>query len=259
MTTRSKDGIHCPNKWYLLTCETIPKEPKSVKTALRHPGWKQAMEAELQALVDQKTFRLVPRTPTMRVLGTKWIWKTKLNSDGTLDKLKARYVAKGFNQVAGVDFQETFSPVIRYSTVRLVLSLATMNGWILRQLDVKNAFLHGPLQEPVFVSQPPGFVDPMHPDHVWQLNKALYGLKQAPRTWFDRLSSFLIDYGFKCSTADPSLFVFHVDNVVMLLILYVDDIILTGNDQSGLHEFINHVGHSFAIKDMGRLHFFSWY
>ena len=121
------------------------------------------MEAELQALVDQKTFRLVPWTPTMRVLGTKWIWKTKLNSDGTLDKLKACYVAKGFNQVAGVDFQETFSPVIRYSTVRLVLSLATMNGWILRQLDVKNAFLHGPLQEPVFVSQPPGFVDPMHP------------------------------------------------------------------------------------------------
>ena len=96
----------------------------------------------------------------------------------------------------------------------------------------------------------------LHPDHVWQLNKALYGLKQAPRTWFDRLSSFFIDYGFKCSTADPSLFVFHVDNVVMLLLLYVDDIILTGNDQSGLHEFINHVGHSFAIKDMGRLHFF---
>lgn len=104
MITRSKDGISCPNRRYLLNCEIIPKEPKSVKTALRHPGWKGAMEAKIQALIDQDTFQLVPRTPEMRVLGTKQVWKTKLKSDGSLDKLKARYVAKGFNQVAGIDF-----------------------------------------------------------------------------------------------------------------------------------------------------------
>ena len=256
MTTRSKAGITRPNPRYLLSCEAIPKEPKSVKTALRHSGWKQAMEVELQALIDQKTFQLVPKSPTMHVLGTKWVWKTKLKSDGSLDKLKARYVAKGFNQVAGLDFQETFSPVIKHSTVHLVLSLATMNGWSLRQLDVKNAFLHGPLDEPVYVSQQPGFVNPLYPDHVWKLNKALYGLKQAPRTWFNRLSSYLVSYGFFCSTADPSLFVYRVSNVTMLLLLYVDDIILTGNDQATLHAFIHQIGLEFAIKDMGLLHFF---
>lgn len=104
MITRSKDGISCPNRRYLLNCEIIPEEPKSVKTALRHPGWKGAMEAKIQALIDQDTFQLVPQNPEMRVLSTKWVWKTKLKSDGSLDKLKARYVAKGFNQVAGIDF-----------------------------------------------------------------------------------------------------------------------------------------------------------
>ena len=132
--------------------------------------------------------------------------------------------------MAGLDFQETFSPIVKHSIVRLVLSLATMNGWILRQLNVKNAFLHDPLDEPVYVSQPPDFVNPLYPDHVWKLNKALYGLKQAPRTWFNRLSSYLVSYDFFCSTADPSLFVYQVSNVTVLLLLYVDDIILTGND-----------------------------
>ena len=103
------------------------------------------------------------------------------------------------------------------------------------------------------VFQPPGFVNPLFPNHVWKLRKALYGLKQAPHTWFNHLSSCLVSYAFTCSTADPSLFVFHTDGILMLLLLYVDDIILTNNDQPTLTKFINDIGHSFAIKDLGRL------
>ena len=256
MVTRSKVGTHCPNKNYLLSSTLIPKDPKTTKTALRHPGWKKAMEDELQALKDQNIYQLVPLTPNMRVLGTKWIWKIKLNSDGSFDRLKARYVAKGFNQIAGLDFQETFSPVIKYSTVRLLLSIATMNGWHLKQLDVKNTFLHGPLAEPVYVSQPPDFEDPTFPNHVWKLNKALYGLRQAPRAWFNCLNSYLLHYGFTCSIADPSLFIYHHQDVIIILLLYVDDIILTGNSSNALDSFVHELSSRFNIKDLGRLHYF---
>ena len=131
-----------------------------------------------------------------------------------------------------------------------------MNGWTLKQLDVKNAFLHGPLTEPVYVSQPPGFEDPTFPEHVWKLNKALYGLRQAPRAWFNCLSSYLIHYGFTCSTADPSLFIYRHQDILIILLLYVDDIILTGNSIHELDSFVHELSSRFNIKDLGHLHYF---
>ena len=183
MTTHSCVGIVKPNPKYALSVITpsTPLEPKSVKIALRDPGWHAAMKDEMHALHHNNTWALVPRQPDMNVIGCRWIFKTKLHSDGSLDGLKARIVTKGYNQREGVDFLETFSPVIRPATIRTVLTLATVKGWSLRQFDVKNAFLHGYLDTTVFMDQPPGFEDSTLPHHVCQLQRALYGLKQAPR------------------------------------------------------------------------------
>lgn len=154
----------------------------------------------------------------------------------------------------GVDFFDTFSPVVRPATIRIVLTLALTYGWSLRQLDVQKAFLHGELLETVYMQQPPGFVDPSNPNHVCLLSKALYCLKQSPRAWFHTLSMTLLDLGFIASKYDPSLFVFRSKDRIMVLLVYVDDIILTGNDPGGLQELIGTLQNRFAIKDLGGLH-----
>ena len=127
----------------------------------------------------------------MKLVGNKWIFRVKQNSDGTINRYKARLVAKGFLQTEGVDYQETFSPVVKAATIRIVLSMDVINNWKLRQVDINNAFLNGELTETVYMPQPEGFVDTDHPRYVCKLKKALYGLKQAPRAWFDKLRSVL--------------------------------------------------------------------
>ena len=164
--------------------------------------------------------------------------------------LKARFVAKGYNQQEGVDYLDTFSLVIRPATIRIVLTLATVKGWSLRQLDVKNAFLHRHLDTIVFMDQPPSFVDSAAPTHVCLLKCALYGLKQAPRAWFDRFSSSLIDFGFFCSSADSSLFIYKCESHILILLVYVDDIILTGSSDSLLVQFVSQLAVQFSIKDL---------
>ena len=153
----------------------------------------------------------------------------KLHSDGSIAKYKARLVAKGFHQQPGMDFIETFSPVIKPATVRLVLGIAVSLNWSIRQLDVSNAFLHGYLKEEVYMQQPQGYVNPFKPHYVCKLPKSLYGLKQAPRAWFERFTSQLLHLGFMASLADSSLFVYHSGSTILYLLLYVDDIIITSN------------------------------
>lgn len=175
----------------------IPKELRSVKTALLHPGWRKAMDEELEALSYNNTWTFVLRTCTMNIVGSRWAFEVKLKADGIVERLNARLVVKGYHQLDGIDFNETYSPVFKTGTIQLVLSLAVVKGWSIRQLDVKNAFLHGFLNEEVFMEQPPGFNDNAFPAYVCRLNKALYGLKQAPIAWFDRFSSFLLQAGFE--------------------------------------------------------------
>ena len=189
----------------LVATNEIPT-PKSYKYALRLPQWQEAMKQELKALHDNHTWTLVPRPTDNNVIGSKWIFKIKFKEDGSIERHKARLVAQGYTQVEGLDYEETFSPVVRPTTIRLVLAIATTSNWTMRQLDVKNAFLHGHLKETVYMEQPPGHKDLRLPEYVCKLNKSIYGLKQAPRAWFDRLSTFLIHLGFTCSKADSSLF-----------------------------------------------------
>ena len=175
------------------------------KYAWKCKVWVDAMKEELDALHTQSTWSLVPLPAQKNLVGYKWVFKIKKNVDGSIGRYKARLVAKGFNQEEGIDYGETFSPVVKSTTVRLVLAMAAHFGWNLRQLDVKNAFLHGVMQEEVYMTQPPGFSDPQHSDYVCKLHKSLYGLKQAPRAWNDRFTSFLPSLGFKTTPADPSI------------------------------------------------------
>ncbi|GJS15700.1 retrovirus-related pol polyprotein from transposon RE1 [Tanacetum coccineum] len=147
-------------------------------------------------------------------------------------------------------------PVVKATTVHIVLSFAVTNHWHLHQLDVKNAFLNGDIRETVYMEQPPGYVDSRNPNYVCRLNKAFYGLKQAQRAWFQRLSNFLVHQGFKCSQAYTSVFVFHRRSFLLCLLVYVDDMILTGNHEPSIKQFIDRLQSEFAIKDSGNLSYF---
>ncbi|XP_031499295.1 uncharacterized mitochondrial protein AtMg00810-like [Nymphaea colorata] len=155
-----------------------------------------------------------------------------------------------------MDFLETFSPVVKPATIRIILSVALMNGWPLKQIDVKNAFLNGYLTETVFIEKPQGFQDARFPHHVYKWNRALYGPKQAPRAWYDRFAQFLFSHNFQASSADPSLFVRLQQSTVTIRPLYVDDIILTGSSPTFLASFQNEVSRTFAMTDLGDLHYF---
>lgn len=169
---------------------------------------------------------------------------------------KARLVAKGFHQQYGLDYSETFSPVLRPAIVHFVLSLAVRAGWSMRQLDMQSAFLHGDLTVAVFMVQPPGFIHPNYPNHVCKLRKAIYGLKQAPRAWFSKLSSKLLELDFVASHANSSLFTYICASLRIYFLVYVDDIVITGSNPSAIISLIATLRLSFPMKDLGQLHYF---
>ena len=169
---------------------------------------------------------------------------------------KARLVAKGFHQRSRINYTDTFNPVVKPTTIRVVFSLAVSHGWSLRQLDVNNVFFQGNLSENVNMSQPLGFVDQDHPTHICRLRKAIYGLKRVPRTWYQEFHTFLLSFGFKNSYVDASLFVFNVDGHILYFLVYVDDIIITGNNPAMVDRFMIALAQRFSLKDLGLLTFF---
>ena len=147
-----------------------------------------------------------------------------------MDHYNTRLVAQGYNQVQGIDYNETFSPVVKVTTILLILALAVTPKWTLRELNVKNIFFHRDLSEIIFMEQPPSFKDSQLPHFVCKLHKSIYGLKKAPRAWFDKLLKFLIHFGFICSNVDSSLFIFHNKSIIVIMLIYVDDIVVIGNN-----------------------------
>ncbi|PKA48247.1 Retrovirus-related Pol polyprotein from transposon TNT 1-94 [Apostasia shenzhenica] len=174
--------------------------------ASKDPAWCATMATEFDALLRNGTWDLVPRTPSMNIVGCKWVYKLKHQADGSIERYKVRLVVKGHHQQPGLDYTDTFSPVIKITTVRLLLSIVICSNWNVRQLDVSTAFLYGSLKETVYMEQPPGFTHPLYPSHVCHLHKSLYGLKQAPRAWFNRLGGWLQTQGFSGFKTGTSLF-----------------------------------------------------
>ncbi|KAK1647072.1 hypothetical protein QYE76_064877 [Lolium multiflorum] len=232
-------------------------EPKKVFEALEDSDWLEAMHEELNNFKRNKVWTLVEKPKGCRnVIGTKWIFKNKQDEFGNVVRNKARLVAQGFSQVEGIDFGETYAPVARLESIRILLAYASHHNFKLQQMDVKSAFLNGPLHEEVYVKQPPGFEDLNFPNHVYKLDKALYGLKQAPRAWYEHLKELLVDRGFDVGLIDTSPTVKRVNGELFVCQLYVDDIIFGSTNKAFNDEFSKLMTDRFEMSMMGEMKFF---
>ncbi|KAM1270153.1 hypothetical protein ACFX2G_002244 [Malus domestica] len=230
-------------------------EPTSYDQARHDPHWVAAMNNELRALEENQTWSMVPLPADHRAIGCKWVFKIKYHSDGTIERYKARLVAKGFTQREGIDYKETFAPVAKLITVRCLLTVAAVRHWPLHQMDVQNAFLHGELHEEVYMLPPPSYRR-QGERVVCRLKKSLYGLKQASRSWFQKFSSAIHDIGFIQSRADYSLFTKVYGSSITIVLLYVDDMVITGNNDGAINDLKQILSRCFRIKDLGPLKYF---
>ena len=252
MSTRRQVGNFCEHQAHISMVE-----PQKVFEALEDPDWLEAMHEELNNFERNKVWKLVEKPKECRnVIGTKWIFKNKQDESGIVIRNKARLVAQGFSQVEGIDYGETYAPVARLESIRILLAYATHHNFKLQQMDVKSAFLYGPLKEEVYVKQPPGFEDPNFPNHVYKLDKALYGLKQAPRAWYEHLRELLLDRGFEVGQIDPTLFTKRVNGQLFVCQLYVDDIIFGSTNKAFNDEFSKLMTDRFKMSMMGEMKFF---
>ncbi|GJR34590.1 ribonuclease H-like domain-containing protein [Tanacetum coccineum] len=230
-------------------------EPTTYYDVVKDVRLVEAMNNEIEALTRNSTWTLTDLPIGRKTIDNKWLYKIKYKASGQVDKYKARVVAKGFSQREGIDFDETFSPMVKMVTVRCLICIAISNDWPLFQLDVNNDFLYGDLNEDIYISLPLGF-ECSDKTKVCKLNKALYGLKQASRQWNAKLSTILVEHGFVQSKNDYSLYIKHTDDVFIALLVYVDDFIITGNSLDEVENFKLFIKSKFMIKDLGVMKYF---
>ncbi|KAK8947207.1 hypothetical protein KSP39_PZI006814 [Platanthera zijinensis] len=257
-------GSSSPKKFRSLTdiyesCNValICQEPTSFAEAISQPQWAEAMKSEIHMISKNNTWMLVNKPPQHSIIGLKWIFKLKLNEDGKVQKHKARLVARGFSQKPGRDFTETFAPVARMETIRILLAFAAQQRLQIHQLDVKSAFLNGDLNEDIYVQQPEGFVVQGEEEKVYKLRKALYGLRQAPRAWNDRIDQFLTLNQYARSPYEASLYYKHLPNNSFLIVcIYVDDLLVIGSNSQLAEEFKTLMKSEFEMSDLGPMKYF---
>ncbi|XP_074306310.1 uncharacterized protein LOC141641553 [Silene latifolia] len=230
-------------------------EPPYFRLAISDPKWCQAMQDEISALENNGTWELTELPADKKALGCRWVYKIKYKSDGQIERYKARLVIFGNHQIEGIDFGETFAPVVKMVTILFFLAVAAINRWELHQMDVHNAFLHGDLSKEVYMRLPPGFSKGKE-GKVCRLRKSLYGLRQAPRCWFAKLGSALRAYGFIQSYSDYSLFSYTKAEVCVHVLVYVDDLVIVRNNTNAIATFKNYLSNCFHMKDLGPLKYF---
>ena len=212
-------------------------EPHTMSEAMQSGDakkWELAMQEEYDSLMANGTWELTPLPKNRQSVGCKWVFRTKRDASGNVVRYKARLVAKGYSQVAGVDFNETFAPVAKFSTIRCILALGAIMDLEMHQMDVKTAFLNGDLEEDIYMDQPQGFVQG---NMVCKLKKSLYGLKQSPRAWYECIHAFFVKEGLVRSHADHSLYVVQSSTHIVIVIIYVDDLIILASNMTKLMEF----------------------
>ncbi|CAH1432412.1 unnamed protein product [Lactuca virosa] len=251
--TRSSQDLsdHC---YYATFMSSV--KPRTMKEALMEPDWIAAMQEELEEFKRNKVWQLVPKPKGHNIVGTRWVYKKKLDESGAVVRNKVRLVAKGYIQLEGVDYDETYALVARMEAIRIFLAYAAHKNIKVHQMDVKSAFLNGELKEEVYLQQPPGFECLEFPDYCYKLEKAVYSLKQAPRAWYETLSEFLVSSGYKRGVIDPTLFRKANGNHLMLVQIYVDDIIFGSTDQGMVDEFAKLMTNKFQMSMNREINFF---
>lgn len=230
---------------YALAVETAPSSYKTATAPDKIAFWKPGIENEHASLLKCKTWKLVDYKPWMKVLPSKYVFKVKEN------RPKVRLVALGCRQKSGIDYNETFAPVVTMTTIRSVLAIVASNNLELEQMDVKTAFLNGDLEEDVFMAVPEGLRESSNSNKVCKLLRSIYGLKQSPRQWYSKMHEFLLSLNFVSSRNDPCLYVRHLGSGILIIALYVDDLLIAGNSKSEIESLKRELSHRFEMKDMG--------
>jgi hypothetical protein len=228
-------------------------DPQTVQEALEmnKEEWQKAMDTEWDTLIKKNVFRLTDLPPDKKAIKSRWIFKLKVNAEGKVERYRARLVAKGFSQMYGIDYTETFSPVVSYPALRMLIALAARLELKINHLDVIAAFLNGELSEEIYMEHPEGFVKPGMENKVWLLKKAIYGLKQASKTWYDKCKSVLENLGFKNLPTEPCIYVRGSNASLCVLAVYVDDILVFYRDDQIMTKFVEELGKCFDIRNLG--------
>ncbi len=244
---------HRDRRAFINMAAAAPLEPTTVREALDSPAaeeWRRAMDEEMASLLANNTWELQQLPDNVKPIPVKWVFKIKRDVKGNIERYKARLVAKGFKQQEGIDFNEVYAPVSKHTSLRTLLATVASEDLELHQLDIKTAFLNGELEEDIWMEQPPGY-ETGGPKMACHLNKALYGLRQAPRAWHTKLKAELERMGILATDADPSLFTLHTKNSVTYLLVYVDDILIAGKDNSVINSVKRTLATIFDVRDLG--------
>lgn len=255
----SYEKLSVEYKAYICTITQYP-EPTSFNQANKFDEWIKAMNEELMALENTQTWLICSLPPDKHAIGCKWVYKIKLQADGSLERYKARLVAKEYTQQEGIGFVDTFSHVAKMTTVKTLLAVAAAKNWSLTQLDISNAFFNGDLDEEIYMNLPHGYTpkegETLSPNAICKLNKSLYGLKQASRQWFLKFSSTLLGLGFQKSHTYHTLFMRRIAGVYVAVLVYVDDIIIARNNDEAIAQLKIDLHKSFKLRDLGTLKYF---
>ena len=256
---RSSRVPQVPDRWgFVVPEEEVflmdlgePANYKAATSDSESDKWLEAMRAEIQSMYDNQVWDLVDLPPQTKPVGCKWIFKKKIDMDGNVQTYKARLVAKGFTQIQGVDYDETFSPVAKIKSIRTIMAIAAYYDYEIWQMDVKTAFLNGLLTEDVYMEQSEGFVDSKDKGKMCKLRKSIYGLKQASRTWYHQFDENIKKFGFSQSPDEPCVYIKVSGSKIIFLTLYIDDILIIGNEILTLEDTKAYLSKSFQMKDLG--------